>query len=104
MKHFFLNHNFPWGCERTRLQTFSRLLCMLAFAVILSAAAAGESPIVIEHVTVVNVGDGSLLRDMTVVIAGDRISAVSPSTQAKTPEGAEREVPFDLGGEGETHG
>src|SRR5215469_14525176 len=65
------------------------LLCSLMLAGTAGSALAAEQALVIDHVTVVNVNDGSLLRNMAVVISGDRISAVTANAKAKPLNGAE---------------
>ena len=47
--------------------------------------------IVISHVTVIDVTDGQAKPDMTVVIAGDRISQIGEASKISAPSGA-REV------------
>ena len=42
----------------------------------------------IEHVTVVDVRDGRLIRDQTVLVAGGKIVAVGASTNLRSPQGA----------------
>ena len=65
------------------------LLCSLMVAGTASSALGAEQALVIDHATVVNVNDGSLLRNMAVVITGDRISAVTASATTKTLKGAQ---------------
>jgi imidazolonepropionase-like amidohydrolase len=65
------------------------LLCSLMVAGTAGSALAAEQALVIDHATVVNVNDGSLLRNMAVVITGDRISAVTASAKAKPLKGAQ---------------
>ena len=47
-----------------------------------------EKPLVITHVSVVDVRAGRLLPDQSVVISGERILSVKPSGKAKVPNGA----------------
>ena len=65
------------------------LLCSWMVAGTAGSALAAEQALVIDHATVVNVNDGSLLRNMAVVITGDRISAVTASAKAKPLKGAQ---------------
>ena len=64
------------------------LLCSWMVAGTAGSALAAEQALVIDHATVVNVNDGSLLRNMAVVITGDRISDVTASAKAKPLKGA----------------
>ena len=61
------------------------ILCLLAF----SCAHAGSSTVVIRGVTVVDVRDGSLRPERTVVVAGNRIAAVDLAHEIAVPDGAE---------------
>ncbi len=61
------------------LLIFSALLC----------GAAWSQPLVIQHVTVIDGTDRGALPDMTVVIEGNRIAAVTPSKQARPPQNAQ---------------
>ena len=65
------------------------LLCSLVVVGAASPALAAESAVVIDHATIINVNDGSLLRDTAIVISGDRITTVSPSAKAHPPKGAQ---------------
>jgi hypothetical protein len=49
---------------------------------------ARDVPLAFTDVTVVNVRDGVARSDMTVIVAGDRISAVGPSGSVEIPDGA----------------
>jgi imidazolonepropionase-like amidohydrolase len=62
-----------------------RPLLLISFALLAASLAAAPAPpaparIVITHVTVINPGSGSVQPDTTVVITGDRITAVSGPT------------------------
>lgn len=63
------------------------VLCVVVSALITGAAAA-QSPLVIQSVTVVDVRDGSLRADRTVVIEGDRIIAIAADAEIDVPETA----------------
>src|SRR5215470_9427990 len=63
------------------------VVCAVILASAACSAAAGQSSLVIEHVNVVNVKDGSLLQDMAVVIVGDRIAEVTPTAKVTLPKG-----------------
>lgn len=74
---------------------FQSTISLLAAAALLSACAAsaaqGTAPgasLALTHVTVVDVAGGALQSDMTVVIAGSRISAISRSATTPPPAGA----------------
>lgn len=69
----------------TRLMIFC-LVAALAFNA--NAQQPAQPAISIEHVSVVNVRDGSIAQDQTVVIEAGRISAVGPAESAKAPAGA----------------
>src|SRR4029450_4287969 len=62
---------------------------ILAFALLASlpppVAAQERSPLALTHVAVVNVADGSVNRDMTVLVQGSRIRAVGPTTSVSIP-------------------
>jgi len=62
------------------------LYTLLMFA--LAAWAETPSSLVLEHVTIVDVSSGALQRDMSLVIAGDRISQVGRSGTVRVPHGA----------------
>jgi hypothetical protein len=64
-----------------------RTRLILPFALLAGLACA--QPLVIKRVTVVDATGKPAQPDMTVVIEGDRIAAVSRSTQAKIPKGAQ---------------
>jgi imidazolonepropionase-like amidohydrolase len=60
------------------------LVACLQFA---SPSAAQSRPLAIRYVTVVDVERGTRLRDYTVVIEGNRIATVGPSSQVWVPDG-----------------
>ncbi len=62
---------------------------ILALALAWSPVVAGQiAPIAVTNVTVVDVDTGALVPDQTVVIAGERIAVVGPSTEVTVPAGA----------------
>ncbi|HEY1433733.1 MAG TPA: amidohydrolase family protein [Thermoanaerobaculia bacterium] len=62
------------------------LLCALMQAAAPTAEAA--APIALTHLTVIDTSNGAARTDMTVVLEGDRITAVGPTAGAKVPSGA----------------
>jgi imidazolonepropionase-like amidohydrolase len=65
-----------------------RFLSALAIS-IGTAADAAPAPLVLTHVTVINVTGGMPQRDQSVVIEGSRIVAVGPAARTKPPKGAQ---------------
>lgn len=63
-------------------------------AVFPQATAATGAPVAITGATVVNVEDGSLIRDAVIVIDGDRIKAIGPAASTPVPANA-RKLPLD---------
>ena len=61
------------------------LLAAVCWNVAAGAKPAFATTLVIRHVTVVNVSSGSLLSDQDVVIMGDRIASIQPSTTIRMP-------------------
>lgn len=61
-------------------------LAFAALAVVIAHAAA--EPLAITHATILDVEDGSVREDFTIVIDGDRIARIGPSQRVKTPKGA----------------
>lgn len=49
---------------------------------------AASGPFAIEHVTVINIETGAKSPDQTVVVSGNRITAVGPAAKTKAPAGA----------------
>lgn len=47
-------------------------------------------PLAVQHVTVVDVASGRLLRDQTVIVLGQRVAAAGPSSRVRAPAGAVR--------------
>ncbi len=67
------------------------MIATLLLAVSLCAQGASEvrsTSVALTHVTVIDVAGGPSKADATVVIAGDRISAVGPSSRVTIPQGA----------------
>jgi imidazolonepropionase-like amidohydrolase len=60
---------------------------LVAFVAISSVAGGQTRPIGISHVTVVDVEHGKRLRDYTVIVEGNRIATVGPSSQVRIPDG-----------------
>ena len=71
--------------EANRIHTM--VLAAVTCAAVTSPAAAQTRPIGITHVTVIDVEHGTRLRDHTVVIEGNRIATVGPSSQVRVPDG-----------------
>src|SRR5918994_2650433 len=61
------------------------VLCLLLFA----CAHAQPATVAIRGVTIVDVMDGSLRPEHTVLMAGNRITAVGPADQVRTPDDAD---------------
>jgi cytosine/adenosine deaminase-related metal-dependent hydrolase len=66
------------------MKNLSRVLCLLAF----SCAHAQSSTVAIRGVTVVDVKDGSLDPEQTVLVAGNRIAAVGSVREVAVPDDA----------------
>jgi len=64
------------------------LLLLLATLLPGGSATAQVEPLVLHHVTVVDVTDGTLRPDQTVVVQGPRISGIGPSNEMALPPGA----------------
>ena len=64
------------------------LICAAALSPAHAQQAAPSPPIVIENVTVINVDTGARWPDQTVVVAGNRISAVGQTASVTRPPGA----------------
>jgi imidazolonepropionase-like amidohydrolase len=66
------------------ISTSHRILLLICGALLLASAAPAQTkppePIIIAHVTVINPGNASVQRDMTVIIIGDRIASISKSS------------------------
>ena len=67
------------------MKNLAGILCLL----VLSCSHAGSSTVVIRGVTVVDVRDGSLHPERTVLVAGNRIAAVGLTHEIAVPDGAE---------------
>jgi hypothetical protein len=66
-----------------------RILAFAPLATLAAPVAAQEkSPLALTHVSVVNVADGSVKPDMTVLVQGSRIRAVGPTTSVSIPAAA----------------
>ena len=63
------------------------LLVLAAVAVPAPTGPSASSSLVFTHATVIDVRTGHILRDKTIVVTGDRITALSP--RAKIPANAE---------------
>jgi imidazolonepropionase-like amidohydrolase len=67
-----------------------RLLSFLAISIgMVGFAARAPAPLVLTHVTVINVSGGKAQADQSVVIEGNRIVAVGPAARTKPPKGAQ---------------
>jgi imidazolonepropionase-like amidohydrolase len=64
-------------------------LVIIPYLLLLSYARAQSPTLVIRGVTVVDVRDGSLRPEQTVLIAGNRITAVGPAEQVRPPDDAD---------------
>lgn len=65
-------------------------ILLIIFSLVLMACARTKPPIVaIRGVTVVDVMDGSLRGEQTVLVAGNRIVAVGPTAKVRVPDGAD---------------
>jgi imidazolonepropionase-like amidohydrolase len=65
-------------------------ILLVIFSLLLTACARTKAPTVaIRGVTVVDVMDGSLRAEHTVLVAGNRIIAVGPTNKVRIPEGAD---------------
>ncbi len=67
-----------------------RVLHALLLSLLAAAQLASQTPsrIAVTHVTLIDVRDGSTSADMTVLVLGDRISAIGPSTDTRLPKQA----------------
>ena len=68
-----------------------RIVLLLILSVLLLAQAKPDripAPLALTHATIIDVTGGELRRDMTVVITGDRISAIGPSAKLSVPTDA----------------
>jgi imidazolonepropionase-like amidohydrolase len=75
------------------IRTSFRIFAGIAFSLLLTLVGTAQHKaapvsIVIMHVTVINPGTSSVRTDQTVVIMGDRITAVSDSAKSQLPESA----------------
>jgi imidazolonepropionase-like amidohydrolase len=70
------------------LTVVSTLVCATAVGPAAAQQAVAPPPIVIENVTVINVDTGARWPDQTVVVTGNRISAVGVSASVTRPAGA----------------
>lgn len=76
-----------------RIFSFLRHLLLVSFCLLFALSALAQSEkipeqIVISHVTVINPGTSSVQPDTTVVITGDRITAVSSASAIQPPKNA----------------
>lgn len=65
------------------------LLMLAALVLNLSAPSSRSKPLVFTHVTVIDVTGAPIRSDMTVVIDGNRISELGPSTKLRVPQDAQ---------------
>ena len=79
---------FRQSIPRKLLRTHHILISALLLSGLTFAVAAEAQSLVLNHVTIVDVGNGSLHRDMAIVITGDRIAAVAASGKERTPKDA----------------
>jgi len=75
------NSGLPLG----RLAAAVAALSLLTTGACLAQA---QSALVLDHVTIIDVASGALQHDMSVMIAGDRITQITTSTNAHPPRGA----------------
>src|SRR5262245_60251617 len=76
-------------CKRSSMHTRIKLAVLLAVlsVTINSHAASGSARFALTHVSVVDVVRGTIIADQTVLIAGERIVSLGPSSQGKIPRG-----------------
>jgi len=60
-------------------------LCLLIAGARLAQA---QSALVVDHVTIIDVASGALRPDMSLIVAGDRITQITTSTDAHPPKGS----------------
>jgi imidazolonepropionase-like amidohydrolase len=73
----------------TFIREIMKSLVIIPYLLLLSYARAQSPTLVIRGVTVVDVRDGSLRPEQTVLIAGNRITAVGPAEQVRPPDDAD---------------
>lgn len=69
------------------MSRFHRMAVVAAACAAATSTAAAQRPLAIRFVTVIDIERGTRLRDHTVVIEGDRITTVGPSSQVRVPDG-----------------
>jgi len=65
----------------------TRLVKSVLLAVLLLSPRLSAQTLTFTHATIVDVSNGTLLRDRTVVVEGNRIASVGPSSRARAPRG-----------------
>src|SRR5215471_9930059 len=91
MLHWFptIRSNLSGMFTRTSFRIFAGIaLCLSLTPLSIAQRKAAPISIVITHGTVINPGTSSVRADQTVVITGDRITAVSDSAKFQLPESA----------------
>ena len=71
-----------------RIRAVALLACVLVTTVLTAQDARVPQPLALTHVTVIDVRDGSLHRDQTVIIRGDRVTAVGAAADTAVPDAA----------------
>jgi adenine deaminase len=77
----------PFELAMKKLSTL--LLLALSFLTVSPVAQSKESSLVFSHVTVIDVVSGRVMRNMTVVVEGPRITSLGKSDGVKVPRGAQ---------------
>jgi imidazolonepropionase-like amidohydrolase len=73
----------------TFIREIMKSLVIILYLLLFGCARTQSSSVAISGVTVVDVRDGSLHPERTVLIAGNRITAVGPADQVRTPDDAD---------------
>jgi hypothetical protein len=73
----------------TFIREIMKSLVIILYLLVPGCARAQSPTVAIRGVTVVNVRDGSLRPEHTVLVAGNRITAVGPADQVRTPDDAD---------------
>jgi imidazolonepropionase-like amidohydrolase len=81
----------------THAQSFPLLLCVFISAALIAQDARAPQSLAITHVTIVDVSDGVLRRDQTIVIRHNRINAVGAAGSTAVPDDA-RVIDAPVGG------
>lgn len=71
-----------------RIRAIAPFACVLVTSVLTAQDAPAPQPLALTHVILVDVRDGSLHRDQTVIIRGERITAVGTAADTAVPDAA----------------